>query len=220
LQTASFLSRFIHTLEVFMFNTLESNMRSYVDTVIMKVITKVTRKGQVVGGKVIGCPMPISLVKIEDRDGAFLYSDLTNDDARRVAAGQEALGFGMYAYADIPKFEKDAEDAGGTVGIIYLVPVAYFDDPSEKTGTEQRYRVVYYGKEGGKLLGAEKKLVVSTVPVDKATDGLKTLAVYDEYLKSFCESKGVTDADEAVREAFNRDIWKELEPKVWEVPLQ
>lgn len=204
---------------------IEEHIRRYIRNSLIGAITKVTRLGRdlkkdgVVYG--VGCGVfPMSLVKVFEDRGELEFTDILNDDTKR---GGDPLGFGMYSTShgkkevESKRFEKDSEDVGGTVAIIYVIPVEFFEPGEETRPDLQRYRVGYYGVEGGKLIGSETHLVYHVVPLT-AEDSLMELPVYREYLEQYKNSyANPVSTDEEIAKEFREKVWITLKPKVREI---
>lgn len=193
---------------------IEEHIRRYIRNSLIGAITKVTRLGRETPSG-IGCGIfPLSLIKVFEDRGELEFTDILNDDVKR---GGDPLGFGMYGTASYKKFEKDSEDVGGTVAIIYVIPVEFFEPGEESRPDLQRYRIGYYGVEGGKLIGSETHLVYHVVPLT-AEDSLMELPVYREYLEQYKNSyANPVSTDEEIAKEFREKVWITLKPKVREL---
>jgi len=192
---------------------IEEHIRRYIRNSLTGAITKVTRLGRDTP-KGIGCGIfPLSLVKVFEDRGELEFTDILNDDTKR----EDPRGFGMYGPSSYQKFEKDSEDVKGTVGIIYVIPVKFFVPGDEDHPSLQRYRVGYYGVDGGKLIGSETHLVYHVLPIVEGDFQLE-LPVYREYLEQYKDTYAdPVSSDEEITKEFREKVWSTLKPKVREI---
>jgi hypothetical protein len=190
-------------------NSLENSFRSYVEKTLLPLVVKTSR---------IGSVFPLSFCKATMENDAVVFTDITNDDEERLTLGREALGYGMYSSDDCAKFEEATLEVGGTVGIVFIQPVEFFEDSYEKIEGMQHYILGYYGIRNGVPFGHTRKLTMVLQDVDPVQDASLLYNVYQEYLNQFQENQAKNMSDEEAREAFERDVWSVLKPVVWATP--